>query len=529
MMVDEKADRSRRNIKHWVQAVIFDLDGVVTDTAEAHARAWKQMFDEYLETLGQREGKPYRPFDREEDYLRYVDGKPRYDGVRSFLESRGIELDTGSPDDPPRRETICGLGNQKNEIYQEFIDMGLVKVFPAAVQLIRQLKSMKIKTAVVSSSKNCQKVLAAADIEDLFDVRVDGKASAELGLAGKPAPDIFLKAAEELSVSPEQAVVVEDAIAGVEAGRRGGFGFVIGVDSTGRGRNLEEHGADRVVGDLSEIDVDTFPQRRGTSKLPSAVNRIGEIIRWLEGNKTALFLDYDGTLTPIVERPEQAYLAPEMRAILKTVAERSTVAIVSGRGLKDVQERVALEGLYYAGSHGFEIDGPGQERIRNEKGCEALPALNEAENELRRLLTDIQGALVERKKYSVAVHYRRVAAGQVEMVEDKVDVVLQRHSGLRKGRGKKVFELQPDVDWDKGRAVLWLMERLGLHSEAVRPIYIGDDVTDEDAFRVMQKQGVGIVVHGGEERHSYASYGLVDPEEVLTFLENLSAAISGGE
>lgn len=529
MMVDEKADRSRRNIKHWVQAVIFDLDGVVTETAEAHARAWKQMFDEYLENLGQREGKPYRPFDREEDYLRYVDGKPRYDGVRSFLESRGIELDTGSPDDPPRRETICGLGNQKNVIYQEFIDIGLVKVFPAAVQLIRQLKSMKIKTAVVSSSKNCQKVLAAADIEDLFDVRVDGKASAELGLAGKPAPDIFLKAAEELSVSPEQAVVVEDAVAGVEAGRRGGFGFVIGVDSTGRGRNLEEHGADRVVGDLSEIDVDTVPQRRRTSKLPSALNRIGGIIRWLEGKKTALFLDFDGTLTPIVERPEQADLSPKMRAILKKLAGRCTVAIVSGRGLKDVQERVALEGLYYAGSHGFEIDGPGQERIRNEKGSEALPALNEAENELRRLMTDIQGALVERKKYSIAVHYRRVAAGQVEMVEDKVDDVLQRRSGLRKGRGKKVFELQPDIDWDKGRAVLWLMERSGLHSEAVRPVYIGDDVTDEDAFRVLQERGVGIVVHGGEERHSYARYGLVDPEEVLTFLENLSAAISGGE
>jgi alpha,alpha-trehalase len=528
-MRNEKTDRTKRNTGQWVQAVIFDLDGVVTDTAEAHALAWKQMFDDYLETLGQSKGKPYRRFDREEDYLRYVDGKPRYDGVKSFLESRGIEIDTGSPDDSPRNETICGLGNRKNEIYQEFIDKGLVKVFPAAVRLIRQLRSKKIKTAVVSSSKNCQKVLAAANIEDLFDVRVDGKLSAEQGLAGKPAPDIFLKAAEELSVSPQQAVVVEDAIAGGEAGRRGGFGCVIGVDPTGRGRNLEDHGADRVVGDLSEIDVDTVPQRRGTAKLPSAVKRIGEIIRWLEGYKTALFLDYDGTLTPIVERPEQADLAPEMRATLKILAERCTVAIVSGRGLKDVQARVALEGLYYAGSHGFEIDGPGQERIRNEKGAEALPALNEAENELRSLLTDIQGALVERKKYSVAVHYRRVAAGQVEMVENKVNDVLQRHSGLRKGRGKKVFELQPDVDWDKGRAVLWLMERLGLHSEAVRPIYIGDDVTDEDAFRVLQEQGVGIVVHGGEGRTSYARYGLVDPKEVLAFLRNLSVAISGGE
>ncbi|MFY9942585.1 MAG: HAD family hydrolase, partial [Desulfobacterales bacterium] len=144
-MSNEKTIWTTRHIGRWVQAVIFDLDGVVTDTAESHARAWKQMFDDYLETLGQRKGRPYRRFDREEDYLRYVDGKPRYDGVRSFLESRGIEIDTGSPDDPPRRETICGLGNRKNEIYQEFIDKGLVKVFPAAVRLIRQLRSKKIK------------------------------------------------------------------------------------------------------------------------------------------------------------------------------------------------------------------------------------------------------------------------------------------------------------------------------------------------------------------------------------------------
>jgi alpha,alpha-trehalase len=528
-MNDEKADRSRRNIGHWVQAVIFDLDGVVTDTAEAHADAWKQMFDEYLADLEQCRGETLARFDRETDYRQYVDGKPRYDGVRSFLESRGIVLDTGSPDDPPERETVCGLGNRKNDLYREFIDRGGVKVYPEVPGFVRRLKSKNIKVAVISSSKNCERVLAAAGIADLFEVRVDGEASAALGLEGKPAPDIFLKAAEELDVAPERAVVVEDAIAGVQAGRRGGFGCVVGVDRRGSDRLLDEHGADCVVRELTDLDVDTVPQRRRTSKLPSALNRIGGIIRWLEGKKTALFLDYDGTLTPIVERPEQADLSPEMRAILKKLAGRCTVAIVSGRGLKDVQERVALEGLYYAGSHGFEIDGPGQDRIRNEKGSEALPALNAAENELRSRLADIHGALVERKKYSLAVHYRRVAPEQVEMVANTVDEILERHDGLRKGHGKKVFELQPDVEWDKGRAVHWLMERLGLHGEAVRPTYIGDDVTDEDAFRVLQERGVGIVVHGGEERSSYALYGLVDPEEVLTFLQNLSAAISGGE
>jgi alpha,alpha-trehalase len=529
MMSNEAKEGARRGNGLWVQAVIFDLDGVITDTAEAHADAWKQMFDEYLADLEQRRGEPMARFDPETDYRQYVDGKPRYDGVRSFLESRGIVLDTGSPDDPPERETVCGLGNRKNDLYREFIDRGGVKVYPEVPGFVRRLKSKNIKVAVISSSKNCERVLAAAGIADLFAVRVDGEASAALGLEGKPAPDIFLKAAEELGVAPERAVVVEDAIAGVRAGRRGGFGCVVGVDRTGSGRLLEEHGADRVVRELTEIDIDAAPHRRWTTELPSATDRIGEILLRPEDRKTALFLDYDGTLTPIVERPEQADLSPEMRAILKELAGRCTVAIVSGRGLKDVQERVALDNLYYAGSHGFEIDGPGQDRIRNERGSEALPALNAAENELRSRLADIHGALVERKKYSLAVHYRRVAPEQAETVANTVDEILEGHDGLRKGHGKKVFELQPDVDWDKGRAVLWLMERLGLHSEAVRPIYIGDDVTDEDAFRVLQEQGVGIVVHGGEERTSYARYGLVDPEEVLTFLENLSVAISGGE
>jgi alpha,alpha-trehalase len=528
-MSDEKADRSRRNIGQGIQAVIFDLDGVVTDTAEAHADAWKQMFDEYLATVEERRGETLARFDRETDYRQYVDGKPRYDGVRSFLESRGIILDTGSPDDPPERETVCGLGNRKNELYQEHLDRVGVKVYPEVPGFVRRLKLKNIKVAVISSSKNCKRVLEAAGIADLFEVRVDGQVSVALGLEGKPAPDIFLKAAEELDVAPERAVVVEDAISGVQAGRRGGFGCVVGVDRRGSGRKLIEHGADRVVRELTDLDPGGGPQRRNTIDLPSALEHIRDIGGWRDGKQTALFLDYDGTLTPIVERPEQADLSPRMRAILKNLTGRCTVAIVSGRGLKDVQERVALEGLYYAGSHGFEIDGPGHERIRNEKGSEALPALNAAENELRKLLIDIQGALVERKKYSVAVHYRQVAAGQVEMVENKINDVLQRHSGLRKGHGKKVFELQPDVEWDKGRAVHWLMERLGLHGEAVRPIYIGDDVTDEDAFRVLQERGVGIVVHGGEERSSYALYGLVDPEEVLTFLQNLSAAISGGE
>jgi trehalose-phosphatase len=515
-------NRKHARCEEGAEAFIFDLDGVITDTAQAHADAWKKTFDAFLEALSERREKDFGRFDRDKDYRQYVDGKPRYDGVRSFLASRGIELETGSPDDPPELETVFGLGNRKNELYQEHLDRGDVKVYPEAPGFVRRLKSKNIKTAVVSSSKNCKRVLEAAGIGDLFEVRVDGRVSATLGLDGKPAPDIFLKAAEELKVAPERAVVVEDAISGVQAGRRGGFGCVVGVDRTGSGRKLIEHGADRVVRELTDLDPGGGPQRRNTIDLPSALAHIRDIGGWRDGKQTALFLDYDGTLTPIVERPEQADLAPRMRAILKNLTGRCTVAIVSGRGLKDVRGRVALDELYYAGSHGFEIEGPGQERIRSEKGSEALPQLDAAENQLRGRLADIEGALVERKKYSIAVHYRRVASELAERVEKKVDEVLEGHNGLRKGHGKKVFELQPDVDWNKGRAVLWLMERLGLSPEKVRPVYIGDDVTDEDAFRALPEQGTGIVVHGGEERLSYARYGLVDPEEVQTFLHRLS-------
>jgi alpha,alpha-trehalase len=515
-------------IGEWVQAVIFDLDGVITDTAELHSRAWKQMFDGYLEARSQQRGEPFRPFDSEADYRRFVDGKPRYEGVQSFLASRGIQLDFGSPEDPPERETVCGLGNRKNRIYQEFVESGGVKTYPPAVDMLRRLKAQKIKTAVVSSSKNCRKVIEAANIADLFDVRVDGEVSAARGLAGKPAPDIFLAAAADLKVAPDRAVVFEDALSGVEAARSGHFGSVIGVDRTGRNHGLKAHGADRVVSDLATVDLADLPRRRQTTDLPSALQRTAEIGRWLDGGQTALFLDYDGTLTPIVAQPDQAVLSEAMRETLRTLAETCTVAIVSGRGLDDVRQRVALENMTYAGSHGFEIDGPNQTRLRNEKGAQALPALDAAEKQLHNRLADIEGALVERKRFSIAVHYRNVAAAHTDAVADIVDEVLYDHDGLRKGHGKKVFELQPDVAWDKGHAVRWLLRRLDLDEKTVRPIYIGDDVTDEDAFRVLQESGLGIVVHGRETRSTYARYGLADPEEVQTFLQQLSTQCGGG-
>jgi trehalose-phosphatase len=264
---------------------------------------------------------------------------------------------------------------------------------------------------------------------------------------------------------------------------------------------------------------------RRTMDLPDARTAINEIAARGEGLKTPLFLDYDGTLTPLVARPEQAELSGRMRRVLERLSDWITIAVVSGRGLADVRARVGLDRLFYAGSHGFEIDGPGDPRLPIEIGRDALPALDEAEKRLRRRLAGIAAAVMERKRFSLAVHYRCADDRQSATIEKQVDEVLQGCSGLRKGHGKKVFELQPDLDWDKGRAVLWLMAGWGPPAENSRPIYIGDDVTDEDAFRVLQGSGAGIVVHGGEDRRTSARYGLPGPNDVLEFLRNLAAAV----
>jgi alpha,alpha-trehalase len=237
-----------------LDAVVFDMDGVITDTAGVHRRAWKEMFDPVLSEHARRSGVAQRPFD-ESDYLRYVDGKQRVDGVLSFLMSRGIELPTGRPEDPPQRETAWGLANRKNRSFELVLRDDGARAFPTSVALVRALQEHGVGTAVVSASRNCQAVLQAAGVGTLFPVRVDGIDADRLGLPGKPAPAVFLEAARRLDADPGRAVVVEDAQAGVRAGRAGGFGLVIGVDRTGQAAALLADGADVVVTDLGEIDV----------------------------------------------------------------------------------------------------------------------------------------------------------------------------------------------------------------------------------------------------------------------------------
>ena len=236
-----------------VTACLFDMDGVVTQTAVVHAAAWKEMFDEFLRDHAKRTGTEFVPFDPHTDYDAFVDGKPRLDGTRAFLASRGIDLPEGTPDDPPGTATVYGLSNRKNALVLAKLAAGGVQVYEGSIRYIRAVREKGIATAIVSSSANTKQVLDSAGIAGLFDARIDGQIAAERGLRGKPAPDMFLSAAEELHALPGHAAVFEDALAGVEAGRAGGFALVVGVDRVGQAEQLKAHGADIVVKDLGEL------------------------------------------------------------------------------------------------------------------------------------------------------------------------------------------------------------------------------------------------------------------------------------
>jgi beta-phosphoglucomutase family hydrolase len=236
-----------------VRACLFDLDGVLTQTAKVHAAAWKEMFDAFLRERAAKAGEPFRPFDPVADYDEYVDGKPRYDGVRSFLAARSIELPECEESDPPGVETVTGLGNRKNELVLRLIREQGVEAYEGSVRYVRAAREAGLHRAVVSSSSNCRELLAAAGIEDLFEERIDGLVAERDHLKGKPAPDTFLAGARALGVAPRQAAVFEDALAGVAAGRAGGFACVVGVDRVGQADELREHGADLVVSDLAEL------------------------------------------------------------------------------------------------------------------------------------------------------------------------------------------------------------------------------------------------------------------------------------
>lgn len=535
-MNDDKPpiESQRRQLNNAAfDAVIFDLDGVVARTADVHAAAWKTLFDAFLQQHAAATGQPFQPFDLDTDYRREVDGKPRCDGVADFLKSRGITLPRGDPADAPDLQTVCGLGNRKNDIYLAQLEKG-VAVYASTIELIHQLRAQGVKTAIISASENCATVLDAARITGLFDARVDGLEAKRLGLAGKPAPDVFLEAAQRLAVTPARTVVVVDAIAGVQAGRRGGFGLVIGVDRNGHPQELQAAGAHWVVADLADVAVvkAAAATRQHSDGLPSALAAFADLKAHLKGKRLVVFLDYDGTLTPIVERPELAVLSDEVRAAVRALAQRCTVLVMSGRDLRDVQARVGLPDIVYGGSHGFEIGGPAGMHIEQQHGAAFLPQLDQAERMLHERLGPIPGLQVERKKYAITVHFRRVQVADLTAVERGVDAVLAASPGLRKTHGKMIFEVQPDIEWDKGWAMSGLLDSLGLQAANDFVLYLGDDITDEDAFGALAARGNGLGILVRDEardaaRPTAAHYALANTQEVQRLLEQLAAWVDG--
>lgn len=513
-------------------SVIFDLDGVITKTALVHAQSWKLAFDEYLHIRESKNGESFREFTYEGDYLPYVDGKPRYEGVKSFLESRGINIPYGEPSDKDDVETVCGLGNKKNIMFSKALDLSGVETYPSTIELIKKLREKGIRVGVASSSKNCKVVLESAGIQDLIETRVDGLVSVELGLKGKPEPDIFVTAARNLNSIPEKSVVIEDASAGVLAGRNGGFGLVVGVARQNNSQELLDNGADIVVTDLADLDIEYFESWFNKKPKPlfeswnSQDKNKNENSRitvnplfyrsaksiFFSQKKLVFFLDYDGTLTPIVDRPDYAILDEEMRMTVRALSEKYTVAIVSGRMREDVQKLVGIQGLFYAGSHGFDINGPGVSMVHPE--VEALiPIINDVIVSLSENLENIPNILIEEKKFSVAVHYRLVDEKYLEKIKEVVNKVVSQNKQLRVMKGKMVFEVLPDIDWDKGKAIQWIMKSLGISWSESLVIYIGDDVTDEYAFRTIRTRGTGILVTE-IDNPSAADFKLNSPLEV---------------
>ncbi|HEX9637547.1 MAG TPA: trehalose-phosphatase [Acidobacteriota bacterium] len=342
-----------------------------------------------------------------------------------------------------------------------------------------------------------------------------------------------LRRAKLLGVAPHQALIVADSISGIQAGRRGGFGLIIGVDRGGHRVALREAGADLVVEDLGELSLDTIEawfedQERPP---PNLLARWDDFLGRLDGRMPVVALDYDGTLTPIVERPELARIPSSTREALARLAERYETIIISGRARADVQALVGLDNLIYAGSHGFDISGPPAADSGPALGRQLESSLQQAAAWLAQELESIDGVLIENKRFSVAVHYRRVDPRRVAAIERAMDQALARHSGLKKTGGKKIFELRPDIDWDKGKALLRLLDRLPSKGSGARskakpagtafPIYVGDDDTDEDAFAVLAERGAGVVVTD-RPKPTRARYSLQDPKEVEFFLRRLA-------
>ena len=462
-----------------LDAVIFDMDGVVTDTASVHASAWKKLFDAYLEERSRRTGEPFRPFDIDRDYREHVDGKPRYDGVRDFLHSRGIELAEGAPGDPPDAETVRGLGNRKDRYFLEHIGSNGVSPYPGTVELVQALHATGTGVAIISASRNLDQVLEGAGVAGLFDVRVGGLEAERLGLKGKPDPAVFIEAARRLGVHPSDAAVIEDALAGVEAGRRGGFRLVVGVDRTGHAEDLRARGADVVVRDPGEL----LAWREGRPGVAEARAGFPE-----PTSDPAWVLEVVG-FDPLGERDVESWL---------TVANGRT----GTRGSVEEHSEESDPATYVAGVFGSSEDGrllvsgPQWTRLKPRIGSEALDLDLGDTLEHRRLL-DLRDGMVfrfwrQRLHSGVeatfrSVRYASLADRAVMVLEATLDSASGRvrlASGIPAPPDSGAVE-RVDLRLDPGRSVISVWGREG----GAAAFAIHTDERDGYVGRVVAVQG----------------------------------------
>ena len=492
-----------------IKGIIFDMDGVVTQTATLHFEAWKTTLDEFLLELNPTENKLFT----EEDYFYYLDGMPRNEGLSNFLTSRKITSYNH------QAKWIRQLSDKKNKYFQKLLKKQPVDYFSDTLQFIEFLLLHKYQIALISSSKNCVPILQSANIEHLFPVYVDGIISEQLNIAGKPEPDIFLEAAKRLKLPPQECLVIEDALSGVKAAKNGQFGKVIALD---RNKKLYpqflELKPDYILPDLSKaqqlfnIEIRHKQPMYGLTALPSIHRLMKHCYQFI------IFLDYDGTLTPIVERPEQAILSPSMHDCLNSLSQEYLTVIISGRELNDLKGHIKISTLFYSGNHGLEFIGP---QSYYQMGAEFKEEIGELYDCLSQKLKQISGCLIENKTFSLSVHYRLVDNENVKLIEKQIDAALANYPRLKKHYGKKVYEIRPNILWNKGIASNAILEKFKLNNPHLIPIYIGDDVSDEDAFEVFQTKGITIKVEQNPS-DTKANYFLNSPLEVQRFLTQLS-------
>jgi trehalose-phosphatase len=489
------------------EAIIVDVEGVITDTRQLHFESWKECIDEILLDefeKGKNEEKQLKPLTATE-YYQYFEGKNRLDGIREFIDERGIFLN---------KEQIESLAAKKNIAYRRHLLEHRPEINEESVEAVKKWKGQKIAMAAVSSSKNCTEMLLHTGIRDLFDVQIDGSMVDELGISGLGKEALYLEAAEQLGKRVDECVVIEDAPYGITAVRESGFKYVIGM-SKGRQYIVNELytlGADMVVSSLLDIGQDK----------PNAITGRDDLFRFMGNRTPVFFLDFDGTLSDIVQNPDAATLRPEMPVLLSDCAKMYKVAIISGRDRAVIEDKVNIPYIYHAGCHGFDISGPDDFHFEVEEARAIKPLINQVAKELQNDLADIKGLILEDKKFFTAIHYRKVqddaqVAKALQLIKEKIAATEK----LSFKEGKKVLEIGPAINWNKGKAVRKLCELFKMDSSLSVPIYIGDDTTDEDAFKELVGWGIGIKVSSEANVPTAADYILKDTAEVSEFLRLL--------